>query len=280
MTADWTLSTNGDISPWEAWKLNDGLLWYDETPDNFWTSNQSEVPYSTINITLPRARNISSISLAILSDVDTGGVVDCPAGIRVTDSKGHLVAERNPWTDCLPNGLNTVAFAPAEATSDNTTTPATNTAVETDFLQVILSDKQGLAVAVSEIQIWVPPQTGPRYEAADGLVGTFIGGFEGKQTGLNGTIVDGGVLLGEGGWVELADVRRADSSAGPTNLTISGGMAGTVEVGINWSTNYTISFTGENATKSITTKLLRGGNVITFFQISGTPWIEAVTVGE
>lgn len=27
VTADWTFSSNGDYSPYEAWKMHDGLLW-------------------------------------------------------------------------------------------------------------------------------------------------------------------------------------------------------------------------------------------------------------
>ena len=258
--------------------MNYGLLWYDTTPDNRWINNQSEVPYSTINITLPRARRIHSVSLAIFVDVGRGGVVECPGGVKVTDASGQVVAFKDPWVDCVPNALNTVPFANPAKFHNNVTTPDTNYAVETDFLQVTLSDKLRYTTAVSEIQIWVPPQTGPRYEAADGLIGTFIGSYEGRMTGLNGTIENGGVSLGAGGWVELADVRRSDSSAGQTPLTVIGGGHGTVEVQVNWLKNHTVHFDG-SAKRSITVDMLTGGNVVTIFQMIGTPFIDAIVIG-
>ena len=258
--------------------MNDGLLWYDTTPDNFWTNNQSEVPYSTINITLPRPRRMHSISLAIMADVERGGVVDCPAGIKVTDSKGQIVAFKKPWHDCVPNALNTIPFADPKNIMANTTTPNANYEVETDFLQVTLSDKLRYTTAVTEIQIWVEPNMGPRYEAEDGLIGTFIGAFEGRQIGLNGTVEDGGVTLGPGAWVELADVRRSDSSAGPATLTVIGGGSGSVKVQLNWMTNQTVHF-GGNSTKKLSVDMLRGGNVVTILQTSGKPSVDAIVVG-
>ncbi|KAK5123300.1 hypothetical protein LTR85_002730 [Meristemomyces frigidus] len=280
VTADWCLSANGDICPYEAWKMNDGLLWYDETPDNYWTNNQSEVPYSTITITLPRARKIHSISLALIVDVERGGVVECPEGIRVVDVRtGDTVAYKNPWDDCVPNALNTVPFsAPTGNSSDNVTTPDSDYTVETDLLQVILSDKLRYTTAVTEIQIWVAPNTGPRYEAEDGVIGTFIGSYEGRATGLNGTIENGGVSLASGAWVELGDVRSGNGSAGTTALTVIGGGTGTVEVQLNWLTNTTVTFSGI-ANKTIEVGMLRGGNVVTILQTAGTPFIDAIVVG-
>jgi hypothetical protein len=278
VTADYALNLQGDNEPWVAWKMNDGLLWYDTTPDNFWTNNQSQIPYSTINITLPRPRRIHSISLAILVDVERGGVVECPAGIQVTDGRGEVVAFKEPWSDCVPNALNTVPFANPKNSKTNVTTPDANYAIETDFLQVTLSDKLRYTTAVSEIQLWVEPNLGPRYEAEDGLIGTFIGSFEGRPTGLNGTIENGGVTLHASAWVELADVRRSDGSAGRTPLTVLGGGHGTVEVQLNYMVNQTVSFSG-TANKTVSFDMLRGGNYITILQTSGLPFIDAIVVG-
>ncbi|KAF1990720.1 Six-hairpin glycosidase, partial [Aulographum hederae CBS 113979] len=52
----------------QAWKLNDGLLWYDTVPDNRWTTNQSFTPTNKLTVTLPRPRTFSSISLAVFDD--------------------------------------------------------------------------------------------------------------------------------------------------------------------------------------------------------------------
>lgn len=278
VTADYTFNTNGDESPYEAWKLNDGLLWYDTTPDNRWTNNQSTTPYNTITVTLPRARNISSISLAIFDNTDREGVIACPQGVRVTTANGSVVAERRNWTECVPNALNTIAFAAPGADAANVSTPATAALVETAVLKIALNAKLGYAVAVSEVQIWVPPNEGPRWEAEDGVIGTFIGSFEGRKTGLNGTIVNGGVKLGDGGWAELAGVQTASGSGGSITLTVEGGLTGTVEVGINWLTNHTLTFNGTQS-KSLEVDFLLGKNVVTIFQTSGTPWIDAIVVG-
>lgn len=258
--------------------MNDGLLWYDITPDNFWTNNQSQIPYSTINITLPRERRMSSISLAILADRDRGGVVDCPDGIRVTDHKGRTVAYKKPWSDCVPNALNTVFFADPVGISANTTTPDDGFEIETDFLQVTLSDELRYTTAVSEIQIWVPPSTGPRYEVEDGVLGTYIGSFEGRAEGTNSSIEDGGVRLADAGWVEIAGVSTADGEAGRTEATVVGGGHGTVEVQLNWLRNATVTFDG-TGNKTVMVDMLRGGNVVTILQTEGRPWVDAIVIG-
>ena len=291
VTADYVFSANGDIQPYQPWKMIDGLLWYDDTPDNRWTNNQTSSPYTTISITLPRARNISSVSLAIMDDtkkmngIHEGGVMTCPKSIRVTLGNGSVVAERNPWTDCVGNSVNTVLFASpstgASAPSDNaTSTPAvgSGTVVETDFINITILNQRYYSVGIPEIQIWVPSNPGPRYEAEDGLLGCFIGSFEGRKSGLNNTIVDGGVQLYEGGWAEIANVRTQNGTAGPGTLTVIGGGSGTVDVGINFLTNQTLMFSGHQS-QTINVDYLYGGNVVTMFQTSGTPWIDAVVVG-
>ncbi|KAI9700527.1 MAG: hypothetical protein M1820_006826 [Bogoriella megaspora] len=287
VSADWTFSSNGDLSPYEPWKMNDGLLWYDTTPDNRWTNNQSTTPFNTVMIRLPRARNISSVSLAIIDDTDRmdgihhGGVVTCPAAIRVTIGNGSVVAERNPWTECKGNSLNTVLFSPPidEAASTNaSSTPATGTVVETDAINITMSNQLRYAFAISEVQIWVPANPGPRYEAEDGLLGTFVGGFEGRALGMNNSIVDGGVELYENGWAEIADVRKNGGNGGAGTLTVIGGGNGSVNVTTNFQENYRLTFDG-NASQTLDVDYLYGGNVVTIFQTSGTPWIDAIVVG-
>lgn len=290
VTADYILSLNGDISAFEAWKMNDGLLWYDFTPDNRWTNNQSHIPYDSVDITLPRARNFSSISLAIYDDSAKGGVVKCPAAISITTNGGTVLAERNPWTGCVPNALNTIVFDAAGASNDsagtiapgssyaNQTGSGAGTMVETDNLHIVLSNQRMFAVAISEIQIWVPPNEGPRYEAEDGLLGTFVGGFEGRALGLNCTIEDGGVTLHTGGWADIAGV-KSTVGKGQGTLNILGGGSGTVAVRMNWlPENVTVTFDG-TAEKSIDVPFLAGDNYVTLFWVDGSPWIDAIVVG-
>jgi hypothetical protein len=277
ITADYTFSSNGDIAPYEAWKMIDGLLWYDTTPDNRWTNNQSESPFTTLSITLPRPRQINSVSLAIYEDTNRGGVIACPQAIRIADGNGTVLAERNPWA-CIPNALNTVLFDAAAQDVQNATTPATGAWTQTDKLSITLTDALYYSIAIPEIQIWVPSNPGPRYEVEDGLLGTFIGGFEGRASGLNSTIVNGGVALGPGAWAELAGVKNEGGEAGLTNLTVVGGGSGTVEVQLNFLAKSTVSFAGDG-NMTIEVEFLAGGNVVTLFWGEGSPWLDAIVVG-
>lgn len=283
ISADYLLSTNGDYSPYEAWKMIDGLLWYDNIPQNYWTQNQSTRPWNTLTIHLPRPRKISSISLAFIDDLANGGVITCPTGLRVTTANGTLLAERNPWTTCTGDALNTIAFAAPSSlnATSNSTTPATGYGyeVETDSLLVQISDRLGYAFSITEVQLWVPPILGPRWEAEDGLLGTYVGGFEGVGYGLNSSIVGGGVQLTTGGWVEIGGVRTATSESGSASLTVIGGQVGEVVVRVNWLANYTVAFTGGNQSQTVEVELLRGKNVVTLFWGSGTPWVDAIVVG-
>ncbi|KAF1353503.1 Six-hairpin glycosidase-like protein [Delphinella strobiligena] len=162
ITASYDPNTNGDYGPFAAWKMIDGLLWYDTLPQNHWTQNQSTRPWDVLQIQLPRARNISSISLAFLDDLADGGVITCPSAIRVTTSNGSVLAERKPWSTCKGNALNTIAFTTPANYIDpgNATTSASGYGyeVETDFLQLDIADELGYSFSISEIQLWVPPQ--------------------------------------------------------------------------------------------------------------------------
>lgn len=204
----------------------------------------------------------------------------CPDGIRVTDGNtGQTVAFKKPWADCVPNALNTVPFAnPNQVDDANMTTPETNYMVETDLLQITLSDQLRYTTAVSEIQIWVEPNMGPRYEAEDGVIGTFVANFASEPTGLNGTVENGGVTLHNDAWVEIAGVRRSDNLGGRTSVTLVGGGQGTVEVTTNWLKTQTVSFSG-SGNKTLDVDMLRGGNVVTIHQTDGMPFIDALIVG-
>ena len=260
---------NGEGPTYDAYKTIDGLLWYDTIPDNRWTNNQSYTPYNVLNYTFPRARKMNSMSLAIMDDTARGGYLACPAYLSITDRAGNILARYDSWTSCIPNSLNTIAFG-------NGSTPMT---YETDFLSVTFGIQATKAVAISEAQIWVESNPGPRYEAEDGLLGTLIGGFQGRATGTNATVENNGVVLGDGGWLEIADVRKGiAATAGTGLLNIIGGGNGTALVGLNYlGSNQTLIF-GGNKTTTLTVDFLRGGNVVSIFQTSGRPFIDAVVV--
>lgn len=240
---------------------------------------------------LPRARQFSSISFAIFDDTAREGVAKCPSSVRITTNNNTLLAEREHWNACKPNSLNTIVFDAAGAGNEtagsmsggmygNGSTSAEGTMVETDNLQITLFNERMYAVAISEIQIWVAANPGPRYEAEDGLIGTFIGGFEGRATGLNGTIEDGGVTLHQGGWAEIARVQSiVGKGKGP--LTVIGKGTGSVVVQMNWmETNQTVTFSGSAVQqKEIEVDWEKGDNYVTMLWGSGAPWVDAVVVG-
>ena len=276
ITTDVTFSTNGDTTYDNAFKMINGLLWYDVIPDDFWTNNQSTTPYNTISITLPRPRQFSSLSLAILDDTASGGVLACPYSIQIS-TNSSILATRSPWTGCTPNDLNTISFD--------------NGSVTTDSFNITVFSNIYRAIAISEIQIWVPANTGPVYEAEDGLLGTLIGSFEGRKTGMNASIINGGVSLvgdAESSWVEVADVRsglgRGGADAGVRNVTFTG-YGDTAIVGMNFLSNQTLQFGGgsSSAPQNVTLEMpfLYGGNVVTVFGggNGSMTWIDAFVVG-
>ena len=106
------------------------------------------------------------------------------------------LASRSPWTSSTGNALNTINVD--------------NGSVTSGFLNITVFGSIYHAVGILEIQIWVPSNPGPRYEAEDGIPGTLFGFFEGRKSSMNATIQNGGVTLRENAsssWVEIADVR-------------------------------------------------------------------------
>ena len=309
-SSSYLYTPQGDsATSFDAWKTIDNLLWYDFVPDNRWTANQSATPFTYLNYTLPRPRSFSSISLAMLKDTDQGGVIDCPESMIIYNTRtGAVLADRTPWTSCTPNALNTIDFDTGVVT--------------TDEVALLFTAKQYLTLAISETQIWIPAESGPQYEAEDSLMGAFIGGFEGRFSGGNSTLVrpsfnttssndttsqtDGGVVLGEGAWIEWAGVQAPENPQGI--VTVIGAGSGTINVGLNFIQNVTVTLGGGSqvpvntsidlnnyiSTRNVTSAApgagrenvtasgfnwLYGGNVVTLWRQDGMPFIDAIVVG-
>ena len=118
-----------------------------------WTNYQSKNKNDTLKVIFARPRNISSITLALYSDVARGGGIDVPASIEIYGSSGLLY--KSNGTSLLPNDKNTFVFP---------------TTVETLFVAVNMFNKQGSFVGVCELEVWNMLVLQPYFFAADALL--------------------------------------------------------------------------------------------------------------
>ena len=283
---------------------------------------------STHHLTsLQGPRTFSPISLALLGDISanstdpsttplsTGSLLSCPDALTIYNTcTNQPIATRSPWTSCVTNAINIIDFDAG--------------AVTTDEVSLAFTAKQYLTFAISETQIWVPAEAGPQYEAEDSLMGAFIGGFEGRFSGGNSSLVrpsynatqtngteamkDGGVVLGEGAWIEWAGIiappDKIGSGVGDGNgsVVVEGAGSGSVNVQLNFLKNVTVTFDGSAAVPNSTDlnaavsekmvlsadagagarenqtasgfEYLRGGNVVTVWQVEGMVFVDRVYV--
>ncbi|KAI0188678.1 Six-hairpin glycosidase-like protein [Xylaria flabelliformis] len=126
-------------------------------PNNRWTNYQSPNQNDTLTVYFARPRNISSVTLALYSDITRGGSVDLPSRIDIIGSNG-LITSLNSTSQLLPNDKNTITFDAAETT----------------FVAVNLYRRaSNVWVGVCELEVWTPPVAGPTYFAVDAhLTGT------------------------------------------------------------------------------------------------------------
>ncbi|KAI1413864.1 Six-hairpin glycosidase-like protein [Hypoxylon sp. FL1857] len=213
-TAEATYTNSGDFQ----FKAIDGVLFYDSIPDNRWTNYGSPNLNDTLTIRFARPRNVSSVTLALFSDVTRGGGVDIPARIEVYGSSG-LLATVNDSSSLLPNDRNEVGFDE----------------VETQFLAINMYRKSSqLWVGVCELEVWTPPIHGPTYYAVDAyLTGqeTSVVFDNASTATTNGAVVGG---LRSDSNVAFSGIV---SSGGQTTLTLSYSNAGNTTVGLSVEVN-------------------------------------------
>ncbi|KAI5861539.1 Six-hairpin glycosidase-like protein [Durotheca rogersii] len=196
-------------------KAIDGVLYYDSIPDNRWTNYRSPNLNDTLTVTFARPRRISSVTLALFSDVARGGGVDIPARIEVYGSSG-LLATVNDSSTLLPNDRNHIHFHP----------------VETQFLAVNLFRKApNLYVGICELEVWIPPNSGSTFHAVDAhLTGreTSVVFDKFSTAAANGAVVGG---VREDSVVAFSGIA---SQGGPAQLALSYSNIGnvTVELGV------------------------------------------------
>ncbi|KAI0467634.1 Six-hairpin glycosidase [Xylaria cf. heliscus] len=213
--ADATFTYPADYS----YKAIDGVVYYDQVPDNRWTDYSSPNPNDTLTVYFARPRNISSVTLALYSDVERGGSVDLPSRIEIYGSGGPIASVDASSTQLLPNDKNEINFD----------------TVETTFVAVNLYRRSSnLWVGVCELEVWTPPLTGPTYFAVDAHL-----------TGANTRVAFDTVSKATGSGAVVGGVRSDSavafsgikSDGGSRRLTLSyanlGNNAVSVSVGVN-----------------------------------------------
>ncbi|KAI1172646.1 Six-hairpin glycosidase-like protein [Nemania sp. FL0916] len=174
-TADATFTYPADFS----YKAIDGVVYYDQVPDNRWTDYTSPNPNDTLTVHFARPHTISSVTLALYSDIARGGSIDVPARIEIYGSGGLITSVDSKSTNLLPNDKNTISFK----------------AVETTFVAVNMYRSSNKTwVGVCELEVWTPPPKGPTYLAVDahltGAKTAVLFDTTSKTTG-NGAVVGG-----------------------------------------------------------------------------------------
>ncbi|KAH9889636.1 Six-hairpin glycosidase-like protein [Xylariomycetidae sp. FL2044] len=142
--ANATYANPGD----DPYNAIDGVLYYDDIPNNRWTNYLSPNANDTLTITFARPRTISSVTLALYSDVEFGRNIDLPSKIEIYGSSGLLVTvsaadddDGTTTTSLLPNDLNEITLPEP---------------VDTDFVAVNLFRRsENVYVGICELQIWV-----------------------------------------------------------------------------------------------------------------------------
>ncbi|KAI1266931.1 Six-hairpin glycosidase-like protein [Xylariaceae sp. FL1019] len=199
---------------WE-FKAIDGVVFYDDIPDNRWTNYQSPSDNDTLTVTFARPRNISSITLALFSDVARGGAIDLPSKIEIYGSNG-LIKTVDDTSELLANDKNEITFD----------------TVETTYFAVNMFRKDADTwVGVCEVEAWTPPISGPVYYAVDAYLtgSTTKVDFDSSSKAIsNGAVVAGvqtdsniafsGIESAHGGSV-LLTLSYANSGHASANMT-------------------------------------------------------------
>jgi hypothetical protein len=204
----------------DPYKAIDGFLFYDSEPDNRRTNYQSPNSNDTLTIQLARPRNMTSIVLAIYEDNNRSpaGSVACPASIHITDAKNEtLVSIQDFASRCLPNDKKVIVF---------------DDEVETETVNVNFTPLENFAVAVCEVEIWVPADTGDFYYAADALALSAVGVvFDSSSTATS----NGAVLspYNSNSEIDFSGIYSANGGSAGLSLSCKHNDTSTVELRVS-----------------------------------------------
>lgn len=254
------------------YKAIDGVLYYDDVPDNRWTNYESPNANDTLTLTFARPRNVSSVTLALYSDVDRGGAVDLPARIEVYGSDGRLLATVDGSAGLLlPNDRNEIKFDEGE--------------VETSSIAVNLYRGDGnVYVGVCELEIWTRPGTGPTYHAVDayltGLSAGVVHGDNSAIAAIGGLASDSVIsfpgVIGQGdkSTPSTVEVRYRNNGSAAVELGVDVNYVGVASVSLMPTTN------GSYGVVSVDGGVVLGSGKNWVGLVGGedTVWIESLTV--
>ncbi|KAI0804215.1 Six-hairpin glycosidase-like protein [Xylaria sp. FL0064] len=213
-TADATFTYSADYS----YEAIDGVVYYDDIPDNRWTDYTSPNQNDTLTVQFARPRNVSSVTLALYSDISRGGSIDLPKLIELYGSSG-LIISTDSSAMFLPNDHNTISFDE----------------VETEFIAVnMYRSSETTWVGVCELEVWIPPPTGPTYFSVDAhLTGTETRViFDNSSTATSNGAVVGGVKVDSN--VAFSGIRSDGDSS---RLTLSYANPGDAVVDVSVEVN-------------------------------------------
>jgi hypothetical protein len=257
--ATYTYSTDAPF------KANDGYLFYDSVPDNRWTNYQSPNSNDTLQITFPRPRNISSVTLALYSDVSRSGSVDVPASIEIYGSSG-LLANLSDANTFVANDRNTFAF----------------TEVETEFVAVNMFNKPNVFVGVCELEVWAPPGSGPDYYAVDALLS--------RGSVMNdaaSTATSNGAVVGDLGSSSVVAFSGIESIGGSSLLSLSysnsDGGAVAVDVLVNQVSQGQLTLVGNGGkytSVGMNVDLAAGKNFVSLADGASSVRYEVLSIGK
>ncbi|KAI0164582.1 Six-hairpin glycosidase-like protein [Xylariaceae sp. FL1272] len=231
-------------------KAIDGVVFYDDIPDNRWTNYQSPNDNDTLTVTFARPRNISSITIALYSDAARGGSVDLPSKVEIYGSNG-LIKTVDDSSELLANDKTEITFD----------------TVETTYFAVNLFRKDSDTwVGVCEVEAWTAPVSGPIYYAVD----AYLTGLTTKVEfdSLSAATSNGAVVAGVQTDSNIA-FSGIESEGGNVTLTLSYANSGTASANLTILVNQVSSGSlalaptaGDYATAQIDIKLAVGKNYV------------------
>lgn len=197
-TADATFTYPADYS----YKAIDGVVYYDQVPDNRWTDYTSPNANDTLTVYFARPRNISSVTLALYSDISRGGSVDLPGRIEIYGS-GGLLGTVGSSTPLLANDHNEIGFSTAE----------------TSFVAVNLFRRSATTwVGVCELEVWTPREAGPTYYAVDAHL---TGAYTKVMPDATSTATGNGAVVGGVRADSVVAFSGIRSDGGPAHFVLS-----------------------------------------------------------